>query len=90
MSEDISCTCFLGHPPCGWCTEQSSCEGCGKSFHDPEGTAICEDCQERYRRLLEGHQLDCTCGPCIAFVDAPDADTGFAAAIPLMIALEAR
>lgn len=83
-----SCTCFLGHPPCSWCTEQSSCDGCGKSFHDPDAAAICEDCQYNYTRKLQLHLAYCSCAACIAFMSAADPIEGFALAVPLLIEQE--
>lgn len=92
---DGCCTCFQS-APCVFCMAHSSCESCGKIHFDYEredsgdSIGVCEDCQEKYRIQLEGHKLDCTCEPCMAFVNAEDAETGFRAAIPLMIAAEAK
>lgn len=93
MSEirECGCTCFLGHAPCTYCEYCSKCRACGNvyfdrsRFDDDKSIAVCEPCQDAYRHKLEGHQLDCTCRPCMAFVNARNAEEGFLDAIPIMI-----
>jgi hypothetical protein len=48
---EVGCTCFLGHPPCGYCESSSECEMCGEIFFDRERTAICERCGASELRL---------------------------------------
>lgn len=45
------CTCFLGHPPCGYCESTSECEMCGGIFFDEDRTAICKKCGASELRL---------------------------------------
>lgn len=93
---DESCTCFQGHAPCSYCERCSECQGCGKVFFDGDRNRddveipVCPTCQDRYLRALELHQLDCRCEPCMAFVNADDAEAGFKAAIPIMMIEESR
>jgi hypothetical protein len=44
------CTCFLGHPPCSYCTSHGECEECGKKEIPNEdlqyidGQYVCDEC----------------------------------------------
>lgn len=90
MSEQ-SCTCFQGHAPCDYCERTVECCGCGKLYFDESGTfddmdvPVCSTCEVKYRHILEGHELDCTCRACLAFVNEDDAEAGFKVAIPILI-----
>lgn len=50
---DQSCSCFLGHAPCSFCTDTYECESCGTRViaADEEEAAvnecICTDCLHR-------------------------------------------
>ena len=46
-----SCTCFLGHAPCGWCVGQYECPSCGELSYNPDAAEgeVCEDCQSKER-----------------------------------------
>ena len=56
MSElvDRGCTCHLGHPPCGYCTDTAVCSRCQDRFEiddfailgDDDTTAICLGCAD--------------------------------------------
>lgn len=91
MSEQ-SCTCFQGHAPCSYCEQTSVCDGCGVLFYDHDRdtneseVCVCPKCEVKYRHILEGHELDCTCRACLAFVNEDDAEAGFKVAIPILIA----
>lgn len=85
MRGETSCTCFLGNPPCGHCENSSECIGCGETFQDHKRTAVCLTCFEKYARILEGHQLDCTCKACLAFVNEATGEEGMAVAVPILI-----
>lgn len=88
--EELSCTCFLGMAPCSHCERSSECMGCGKVFYDEGRTAVCPPCQDQYRWALQRHELDCLCAACVAFTNEDDAESGFKAAIPIMIEMENR
>ena len=89
MREDTCCTCFLGNPPCGHCERTSEFLGCGELFYDEKRTAVCPTCFEKYARILEGHQLNCTCRACLAFFNEANGEEGMAVAVPILIEMEA-
>jgi hypothetical protein len=93
-----SCSCWLC-APCSYCMATEECTGCGNLFFEPDvfrnkrehvEHPVCHQCDERFRKILESHQLDCTCDACMAFVKADNAELGFEVAIPLLIAGEHR
>jgi hypothetical protein len=57
-------------------------------FYDDDRTAVCLACFEKYARILEGHELDCTCQACLAFVNEATGKEGMAVAVPILIEME--
>ncbi len=47
-------------------------------------------CFEKYAGILEGHQLDCTCKACMAFVSEANGEEGMAVAVPILIEMESE
>lgn len=92
---DRGCTCWQS-APCSYCLAQAECQGCGKIFFDDDlkqydaDILVCPDCQDKYRHALEGHELDCTCRACMAFVSEPNAEAGFKVAIPILIEMGSK
>lgn len=93
-----SCSCWRS-APCSYCMSTAECQGCGALFFEEdvyrsrrehEEFPVCAACAAKYQQILERHGLDCRCGACEAFASGEDAESGFKAALPLLILKESE